>query len=138
MLCMAGAAMPSAAPSWCAEQHDSRLPVHTRSHPQQPCHAVTAMLSLLQGGCKPLKSLVDLGSEVYCQAQVQDTSSVYISIGLGFHLECSLDEAPRVIELRRAVARAKLEDATTQSAKIRAHIKLVEGGLMELMNLKGA
>lgn len=39
-----------------------------------------------------LKTQMDLGAEVYCQARVPDTSRVFIGIGLGFLLECTLEE----------------------------------------------
>jgi len=45
-----------------------------------------------QNGTREFKSLVDIGAEVYCQTRVPDTSRVFINIGIGFHLECSLDE----------------------------------------------
>ena len=47
---------------------------------------------LTQSGSTEFKTLVDIGAEVYCQAKVPDTSRVYISVGLGFHVESTLDE----------------------------------------------
>ena len=38
------------------------------------------------------KRMVNLGSDVYATAKVQDPKTIYISIGLGFYLQCSLDE----------------------------------------------
>ena len=45
-----------------------------------------------QSGSTELKTLVDIGAEVYCQAKVPDISRVYISVGLGFHVESTLEE----------------------------------------------
>ncbi len=41
---------------------------------------------------RELTTSVDVGCGVKCQAVVRDTSRIYISIGLGFRVECSLDE----------------------------------------------
>lgn len=49
----------------------------------------------------PLKTLVDLGAGAYCQAVVPDTSRICLAVGLGFHVECSLEEAGDVAERRR-------------------------------------
>lgn len=42
---------------------------------------------------KELKSLVNVGSEVYMQAKAQDRKYIFINIGLGFHAQFTLDEA---------------------------------------------
>lgn len=93
------------------------------------------LCEIKQSGRGSLKMQVDMGGEVLCQAYVPDTSKVFIRVGLGFHLECTLDEAPRVIQLQRGVLQAKEQNVRSQSAKIRAHIKMVEEGLRELMHL---
>lgn len=65
-----------------------------------------------QEGLRELKTEVELGGEVYCAAHVPDTSRVFISIGLGFHLEVALGEAPRVIGLRKQALQHKVRGAT--------------------------
>ncbi|XP_024530370.1 protein UXT homolog isoform X1 [Selaginella moellendorffii] len=40
-----------------------------------------------------LRTMVNLGSEIYCQADVPDTSRIFVDIGLGFHAELSWKEA---------------------------------------------
>mmetsp|Transcript_19569 Transcript_19569/g.54553 ORF Transcript_19569/g.54553 Transcript_19569/m.54553 type:complete len:120 (+) Transcript_19569:99-458(+) len=57
---------------------------------------------LQQSGQQSIKTQVDVGSEVLCSAHIPDVSRVYISIGLGFHLEATLEEAPRIIGIRKA------------------------------------
>jgi prefoldin subunit 5 len=42
----------------------------------------------------PLRA-VDLGAQVYCQAEVPDTSHIFVDVGLGFHAELTL---VRVVE----------------------------------------
>mmetsp|Transcript_21076 Transcript_21076/g.53568 ORF Transcript_21076/g.53568 Transcript_21076/m.53568 type:complete len:146 (+) Transcript_21076:94-531(+) len=99
-------------------------------------HELEQNLKLLQEApSKELKTQVDLGAEVLCQARVPDTSRVFLGIGLGFHVETDLSDAPRVIGIRTAALKQKEADSLLQAGKIRAHIKLVEGALAELQKL---
>ncbi|GAX76147.1 hypothetical protein CEUSTIGMA_g3591.t1 [Chlamydomonas eustigma] len=90
---------------------------------------------LRQGGRKPFKSEIDLGSEILCQAKVADVSHIFIAIGLGFHVECSLEEAPSVIDIQKQYLQTKIEGVTQKVHNINAHIALVQGGIRELMGL---
>ena len=47
---------------------------------------------------KELKSLVNIGSEVYAQAKAPERKHIFVNIGLGFHVEFTLDEALVYIE----------------------------------------
>ena len=47
---------------------------------------------------KQLKSLVNIGSEVYAQAKTPDRKLIFVNIGLGFHVEFTLDEALAFID----------------------------------------
>ena len=42
---------------------------------------------------KELKSLVNIGSEVYMQARCPEKKYIYVNVGLGFHVQFTLDEA---------------------------------------------
>ena len=66
----------------------------------------------VQDGSGELKTQVELGAEVYCQARVPDTSRVFIGIGLGFHLECTLDEVSGLV-LTAVTSRRACWDACT-------------------------
>eukprot|EP00798_Chlamydomonas_sp_ICE-L_P016637 gene16637-22886_t len=91
--------------------------------------------SIKKEGLKTIKSQVELGADVFVQAKVADTSRIFINVGLGFHVECTLDEAPRVVDIRVQALQAKKDGALSQVAKIKAHIRLVEEGIRELMQL---
>eukprot|EP00967_Tisochrysis_lutea_P065287 scaffold84850_cov22-Tisochrysis_lutea.AAC.2 len=65
-------------------------------------------------GQQSIKTQVDVGSEVLCSAHIPDVSRVYISIGLGFHLEATLEEAPRIIGIRKANVEKKIQAALDQ------------------------
>nr|GMC53977.1 protein UXT homolog [Ipomoea batatas]GMC54698.1 protein UXT homolog [Ipomoea batatas] len=47
-----------------------------------------------------LRSLVNLGSEVYVQAEVPDTRHIIVDVGLGFHVEFTWSEALNYISAR--------------------------------------
>ncbi|CAM6087971.1 unnamed protein product [Calypogeia fissa] len=90
---------------------------------------------LQENGLKKLKSMVNLGSEVYVQAEVPDTSRIFVDIGLGFHAEFTLDEALRYIDSKQLLLTKEVERQTQQIARIKAHIKLVMEGIRELMQI---
>eukprot|EP00250_Pteridium_aquilinum_P015345 c22531_g1_i1 orf=93-542(+) len=92
---------------------------------------------LEQQKLRKLRSLVNLGSEVYAQAEVLDTSRIFVSIGLGFHVEFTWTEALEFISVKEASLARQIEERTRQIANIKAQIKLVGEGIKELMNLSG-
>jgi prefoldin subunit 5 len=47
--------------------------------------------------------MVNLSSEFYVQANVEDTSKIFVHIGLGFHPELTLDEALKFIETKETI-----------------------------------
>ncbi|RZS17693.1 hypothetical protein BHM03_00049884 [Ensete ventricosum] len=58
--------------------------------------------SLENNGVTRLRSMVNLGSEVYVQADVPDTRRIFVDIGLGFHVEFTWSEALEFISVREA------------------------------------
>ncbi|KAJ1822378.1 hypothetical protein LPJ56_000825 [Coemansia sp. RSA 2599] len=82
-----------------------------------------------------LETKVDLGSSFYVKAFVPDTKMIYVSVGFGFHLEMTLDEADAFID-EKVRSMEKLADKYTQEAsEIRARIQMVYSALVE--NVKG-
>ncbi|XP_029127935.1 protein UXT homolog isoform X2 [Cajanus cajan] len=47
-----------------------------------------------------LRTLVNLGSEVYLQAEVENTQHIFVDVGFGFHVEFTWSEALNYIEKR--------------------------------------
>lgn len=88
--------------------------------------------SLQEGGSERLKTDVDLGCNFYVQAEVEDSSKVFVAVGYGFFVEMTHDEALRFIEKKTSQLTAFTEQLTKDSAKIKAHIRLVLEGLREL------
>ena len=84
-----------------------------------------------------LKTQVNLGSDFYVQAHVPDTSKIFVSVGLGFHAELTLDEAVALCTQREAHYTAAAEELTERAARLKARIKLVYGAIDELQRSSG-
>ncbi|XP_050947249.1 uncharacterized protein LOC103500599 isoform X1 [Cucumis melo] len=92
-----------------------------------------------------LRTLVNLGSEVYVQGDVfqaynfylyrPDTRSIFVDIGLGFHVEFTWSEALKFISLKEERLTRQIEEYTQLIASIKAQIKLVCEGIRELLQL---
>ncbi|GLT27611.1 hypothetical protein SLA2020_025960 [Shorea laevis] len=80
-----------------------------------------------------LRTLVNLGSEVYMQAEVPDTQCIFVDIGLGFHVEFTWSEALNFISLREEKLARQVEECTQLIASIKAQIKMVCEGIRELL-----
>ncbi|CAM8939907.1 unnamed protein product [Rhodiola kirilowii] len=84
-----------------------------------------------------LKTMVNLGSEVYAQAESVNTSRIFVDVGLGFHVEFTWSEALKFISVREEKLAKEIEDYTQLIASIKARIKLVLQGIRELLSLPG-
>ncbi|KAI4328493.1 hypothetical protein L6164_020844 [Bauhinia variegata] len=82
-----------------------------------------------------LRTLVDIGSEVYLQAEVPDTQRIFVDIGLGFHVEFTWSEALNYITQREEKIARQIEEYTQLIASIKAQIKLVLEGIREIIQL---
>ncbi|KAL6505631.1 hypothetical protein OROHE_023010 [Orobanche hederae] len=82
-----------------------------------------------------LRTLVNLGSEVYMQADVPDTRRIFVDVGLGFHVEFTWSEALNFVATREEKISRQIEDYTRLIASIKAQIKMVCGGIRELLQL---
>ncbi|CAN6445381.1 unnamed protein product [Victoria cruziana] len=80
-----------------------------------------------------LRTLVNLGSEVYVQADIPDTRQIFIDIGLGFHVVLTWPEALEFIRIREVRLASQVEEYTRLIASIKAQIKLVCEGIRELL-----
>ena len=82
-----------------------------------------------------LRTMINLGSEVYGHAEVPDATRIFVDIGLGFHAEFTLDEALGFISAKEKMLSKQVVQHTAQVANIKAQIKLVVEGIKELMNM---
>lgn len=84
------------------------------------------------GEKQQLKTMVDLGCNVYAQAKVKDSSRIFVAVGLGFYLEMALEEALVFVDERTTELSARGKELTEQASQINARIKIVLEGLREL------
>ncbi|KAG2638134.1 protein UXT homolog [Panicum virgatum] len=91
--------------------------------------------NLEMNGVTSMRSMVNLGSEVYMQAEVPDTRHIFVDIGLGFHVEFTWQEALQFISVREARLARQIDEYTHLIASIKAQIKLVCEGIRELLQL---
>lgn len=91
--------------------------------------------SLQESGSQQLKTDVDLGCNFFVQAEVEDSSRIYVAVGYGFFVEMTHDEALRFIDKKTSQLTAFTEQLTKDSAKIKANIRMVLEGLRELQGL---
>lgn len=82
-----------------------------------------------------MRTLVDLGSQVYCQAEVPCTDRVFVNVGLGFHAEMSLVECEAFCEKKLAKLKTDVQTRVEELANVQSHVKLVTEGIRELMQL---
>uniref|UniRef100_A0A0A9CYY1 Protein UXT n=1 Tax=Arundo donax TaxID=35708 RepID=A0A0A9CYY1_ARUDO len=91
--------------------------------------------NLERNGITSMRSMVNLGLEVYMQAEVPDTRHIFVDIGLGFHVEFIWQEALQFISVKEARLARQIDDYTHLIASIKAQIKLVCEGIRELLQL---
>ncbi|KMT07507.1 hypothetical protein BVRB_6g151240 [Beta vulgaris subsp. vulgaris] len=91
--------------------------------------------NLEKNSVSSLKTLVNLGSEVYMQAEVPDTRHICVDVGLGFHVEFTWSEALLFISAREERLTKQVEEYTRLIASIKAQIKLVCEGIRELLQI---
>ncbi|KAM4737452.1 protein UXT [Anableps anableps] len=92
--------------------------------------------SLEDAGSQQLKADVDLGCSFFVQARVDDPSRIFVAVGFGFFVEMTHDEALRFIDKKTSQLTLFTEQLTKDSAKIKAHIRMVLEGLRELQGLE--
>ncbi|XP_037479602.1 uncharacterized protein LOC119356727 isoform X1 [Triticum dicoccoides] len=91
--------------------------------------------NLEKNGVTSMRSMVNLGSEVYMQAEVPDKRHIFVDIGLGFHVEFTWQEALQFISVREARLARQIDEYTHLIASIKAQIKMVCEGIRELLQL---
>ncbi|KAG2501887.1 hypothetical protein HYH03_000385 [Edaphochlamys debaryana] len=72
---------------------------------------------------------VDVGCDVLCAAHVPDTSRLYVSVGLGFHVEAALSEVTELVAPRKAHLTAQIADVGQRLADASACIAAFDNSL---------
>jgi prefoldin subunit 5 len=82
-----------------------------------------------------IKVKTDLGCNFFVEAVLEDTSNVYVYLGLGIYLQMTREEAIAFIGKRQKVLEGKRTVLIEKASTIKAHIKLVLEGLRELQGI---
>lgn len=75
---------------------------------------------------------VELGGGVSAVAEVPDCSTIYVAVGLGFHVECRLHEVARIVALQRGPLQQRLADLRANTAPLQEQIEYAEVTLESL------
>lgn len=80
------------------------------------------------------KTQVEVGCDMFIQAEVSNVSEIIVDVGLGYHLEMDTEETIRYSDIRLNILKLQIEHALKQTIKIKGHIKLVLLAIHELKN----
>ncbi|XP_047033735.1 protein UXT homolog [Helicoverpa zea] len=80
------------------------------------------------------KTQVNLGCNFFMEAAVVDTSKMLMNIGLNHHLEFTVEEANKYLDVRIKAFESKAKELQTKAAETKAHIKLMLFGIGELQD----
>jgi len=83
-----------------------------------------------------LTTRVNIGCDFFVEAIVPDVSLLVVDIGLGFHIELTLNEAVHFIADKEQHLEGLAKALSKRAAVISSHIKLVYEGIAELMKLQ--
>ncbi|XP_046434044.1 protein UXT-like isoform X3 [Neodiprion fabricii] len=97
---------------------------------------ISALQSMPSEANNGFKTKLDMGNNFYVQAVIEDSSMILLDVGLGHFVEFTLDEAVVVINLRLKLLDRQVKNLREESAKTKAHIKLILMSIMELQGMK--
>ncbi|XP_052756633.1 protein UXT [Galleria mellonella] len=80
------------------------------------------------------KTQVNIGCNFFMEAEVPDTSTLLMNIGLNHYLELSIEEANKYLDVRIKAYEKKAEELQQKAAETKAHIKMMLFGIGELQN----
>jgi prefoldin alpha subunit len=84
---------------------------------------------------KEMKTMINLGSEFYAQARIPDTSKIVVNVGLGFHVDYTLDEALKFIDAKEIHLNSHVARLSNKANDIRSKIQLMYSYLRQLMGV---
>jgi len=93
------------------------------------------ILMLKENNVTEIKTLINLGSEFYVHAVVPKISTIFVNIGLGFHIEFTHEEALKYINQIEQQLNEQTKELTNKASKIKSKIKLILNGIQRLMEL---
>lgn len=109
----------------------------------QELHTKLGILQSRNNKDSPLESLVNLGHElVYCKAEVEDPSTLFVAVGKGFFVQLTIEEALPVIQkrinlLQNEVLPKRLQDAAKVASHYESSLVIVQALTQHLQELQG-
>lgn len=82
----------------------------------------------MQGQNRNFRTLISVGQEqgIQLQAEVPVTEFIFVKVGLGFYVQCTLQEASKIATDREQQLQAKIGKQTGIISKIKARITLMQ------------
>ena len=82
----------------------------------------------MQGKICNFRTLISVGKEqgIQVQAEVPVTDFIFVTIGLGFQVQCTLQEACKIAADKEQQLQAKIDKQTDTVSKIKARITLMQ------------
>ena len=78
---------------------------------------------------------IPIGSDIYCQVNVPETHFIFVTIGLSFIVEMTLNEAIEFCQERVKLLNSKVQSLSVKAANISAQIKFVYEACGELVKI---
>eukprot|EP00003_Mantamonas_plastica_P013185 TRINITY_DN2314_c1_g2_i2.p2 TRINITY_DN2314_c1_g2~~TRINITY_DN2314_c1_g2_i2.p2 ORF type:complete len:187 (-),score=56.65 TRINITY_DN2314_c1_g2_i2:253-813(-) len=84
-----------------------------------------------------LKTMVNIGADVYCQAKVEDPTRIFVNVGFGFHVEMELEEAVEFIDKKTEQLQEVCDGLSKKANTIRGKIRIMMEGINEVLKEGG-
>mmetsp|Transcript_20120 Transcript_20120/g.36152 ORF Transcript_20120/g.36152 Transcript_20120/m.36152 type:complete len:149 (-) Transcript_20120:69-515(-) len=81
---------------------------------------------------KSLEVYADLGEQVFSKAVVNDVNKINLNIGMGFFVECSLEESLNIIEIRKSSLSDQMKKHDNKLLETKDHLAKVSKAFLEL------
>jgi prefoldin alpha subunit len=81
----------------------------------------------------PLKSMVNVGCDVYMKARITQPDKVIVNVGLNYYVEFTIPEAISYIDAKEKYLQKLGDVHTDKAAEIKAQIKFVLNAIDELI-----
>lgn len=84
---------------------------------------------------KDVKSLLNVGCEVFMQARIEDAARIFVRVGCNTHVEMTPEEALAFVDRKEKMLQGRADKLTENASSIKAHIKVVLQAMQEILNI---
>ncbi|KAG6398871.1 hypothetical protein SASPL_140342 [Salvia splendens] len=82
-----------------------------------------------------MRTLVNIGAEIYTEAVAPDTRHIFVEVGHGFYVEFTWAEALKYIAEREKLLSRQIEEYTGKIGAIKVQIKVALEAIRKLLNI---